>query len=82
LTLRKFFLLLAEYYDQQWVEDNRLFQLIRIHFKEAPPPGAFFPLLGDGGARVPAPVLNDDDPDIDDQIAFQAVAASIPNLRH
>ncbi len=66
--MRKFYLLLAEYMDQQRLLDSRTFKLLAIHMKDPPDPGVIFPSL-----RV------DDEPraDDNDDAIFRSVAASL-----
>ena len=47
LTLRQFYLLLAECYAQQRMEDARWYRLICCWVREAPAFGSIFPLWGD-----------------------------------
>ena len=71
MTLRKFFLLLGEFYFQQQLQDVRFYKLICCHFKEPPEPKAIFPML-DTGAEESSEELVDDD-----VATFQQVTASL-----
>ena len=72
LTLRKFYLLLSEFYYQQQLQDIRFYRLLCCHFKEAPEAGDVFPMLKMDAVAQEA--------DVDDELAFrQVTAALMPN---
>lgn len=69
LTLRKWYLLLAEWYTQQRLIDSRWYKLICCHCAKAPEAGAVFPLLA-GLTAAP------DEPDYEDDVmSFQQTTA-------
>lgn len=75
MTLRKFYLLLAEWYVEQRINDARTYKLLCAQLTSAPDPGAIFPLLKNTNDSS-----DDDEEDVDDDISFQQVAAAlIPN---
>jgi hypothetical protein len=76
LTLRQFYLLLAEFYLRQKMEDWRCYLLICSNMKDPPPAGKLFPSLrGDEEADEIAE-------DADDESIFRQVAAElVPGLR-
>ena len=67
LTLRKFYLLLGEFYDAQRTLDSRTFKMLAVHLREPPDPGDLFPSL-----RV-----SKKEPDADDSAIFQQVSSSL-----
>jgi hypothetical protein len=71
LTLRKFYLLLAEWYAQQRLIDSRFYKLICSHLTKAPDPHDVFPLLDS---------VSDEDLESgpeDDLLSFQQATAAL-----
>jgi hypothetical protein len=71
LTLRKFYLLLAEYYEQERLMTDRFYKLICCHLKEPVAAETLFPLM-----RREDPADPDGD-EVDDETNFRAVTASL-----
>lgn len=72
MTVRKFFLLLAEWQDGQRAVDARVYRLLAVHMKEPPEPGDLFPLLRARAEPEPEDGAGD-------ETIFQQVAASLGN---
>lgn len=73
LTLRQFYLLLAEWYNEQRLLDIRAYRFVVTQYSEAPVPGDVFPLLKETPKIRP---VEEVDPDRDDVI-FHMVTASM-----
>ena len=70
MTLRKFYLLLTEFYFQQQLMDIRFYKLLCCHFKEPPEAKVIFPMLNMG---------DEAEADVDDEQNFRQVTASLVN---
>ena len=73
LTLRKFYLLLAEWYAAERLRDARAYKLLCAHLAKAPEPGEVFPLLKSCSAEPD----DEDEDEIDDDASFRQVAAAL-----
>jgi hypothetical protein len=78
LTLRQFYLLLAEHYSQQKSEDQRWYRLICCWTKDTPPFEQVFPLWGEGVAAV----SEVDGDEFEDERMFRNVTAALTPYRN
>ena len=74
LTLRQFYLLLAEWYQEQARQDRRFYLLMLGQYKEPPDVNAIFPLLKSSDAD--AEELEDPTSE-DDFLKFQQITSSL-----
>lgn len=73
--MRKFYLLLSEWYFEQRLKDSRAYKLLCVHLKDPPKAGNLFPFLREQEDDVP------DDSMESDFANFHAITASLTPYR-